>query len=88
MSTLKSQDPEVYNAIRNELERQRYYLELIASENIVSEAVLEAQGSIFTNKMPLRTWPLTGPGNCFRPNTQTSRPIPAARQTWLFILRH
>jgi glycine hydroxymethyltransferase len=32
------------------LERQRYYLELIASENIVSEAVLEAQGSIFTNK--------------------------------------
>ena len=50
MSTLKSQDPDVYNAIRNELERQRYYLELIASENIVSEAVLEAQGSIFTNK--------------------------------------
>jgi len=50
MSTLKSQDPEVYNAIKNELERQRYYLELIASENIVSEAVLEAQGSIFTNK--------------------------------------
>jgi len=50
MSTLKSQDPEVYSAIRNELERQRYTLELIASENIVSEAVLEAQGSIFTNK--------------------------------------
>jgi glycine hydroxymethyltransferase len=50
MSNLKSQDPEVYNAIKNELERQRYYLELIASENIVSEAVLEAQGSIFTNK--------------------------------------
>jgi len=50
MSTLKSQDPEVFNAIKNELERQRYYLELIASENIVSEAVLEAQGSIFTNK--------------------------------------
>jgi glycine hydroxymethyltransferase len=50
MSTLKSQDPEIYNAIKNELERQRSYLELIASENIVSEAVLEAQGSIFTNK--------------------------------------
>jgi len=50
MSTLKSQDPEVFDAIKNELERQRYYLELIASENIVSEAVLEAQGSIFTNK--------------------------------------
>ena len=50
MSTLKNQDPEVYNAVINELERQRYNLELIASENIVSEAVLEAQGSIFTNK--------------------------------------
>jgi len=50
MSTLKSQDLEVFSAVKNELERQRYYLELIASENIVSEAVLEAQGSIFTNK--------------------------------------
>jgi len=50
MSTLKNQDIEVYTAIKNELERQRFHLELIASENIVSEAVLEAQGSIFTNK--------------------------------------
>ena len=50
MSYLKSQDPEIYGAIQNELERQRTYLELIASENIVSRAVLEAQGSIFTNK--------------------------------------
>ena len=50
MSILKSLDPEVYRTIINELERQRYYLELIASENIVSEAVREAQGSIFTNK--------------------------------------
>jgi len=50
MSRLKNLDPEVYRAITNELERQRTYLELIASENIVSEAVLEAQGSIFTNK--------------------------------------
>lgn len=50
MSRLKNLDPEVYQAITNELERQRTYLELIASENIVSESVLEAQGSIFTNK--------------------------------------
>ncbi len=50
MSILKTFDPEVYRAIRNELDRQRNYLELIASENIVSEAVLEVQGSIFTNK--------------------------------------
>jgi len=50
MSALKSNDPQVYGAILSELERQRYHLELIASENIVSAAVLEAQGSIFTNK--------------------------------------
>jgi glycine hydroxymethyltransferase len=50
MSLLKDFDPEIYNAIGRELDRQRYQLELIASENIVSEKVLEAQGSIFTNK--------------------------------------
>lgn len=50
MSFLKQTDPEVYGAIRYELERQSHQLELIASENIVSSAVLEAQGSIFTNK--------------------------------------
>jgi glycine hydroxymethyltransferase len=48
--TLKQFDPEVYAAIRNETERQEYQLELIASENMVSEAVLEAQGSVMTNK--------------------------------------
>jgi glycine hydroxymethyltransferase len=50
MSSLKQTDPAVYRAIRFELERQTNQLELIASENIVSTAVLEAQGSIFTNK--------------------------------------
>ena len=50
MSLLKNTDPEIYRAIEDELSRQRYQLELIASENIVSPAVLEAQGSIFTNK--------------------------------------
>lgn len=50
MSFLKNSDPEIFGAIESELERQRYQLELIASENIVSQAVLEAQGSIFTNK--------------------------------------
>jgi glycine hydroxymethyltransferase len=43
-------DPEVYEAIRGELERQSSRLELIASENFTSEAVLEATGSVFTNK--------------------------------------
>ncbi len=50
MSILESFDPEVASAIRRETERQEYNLELIASENFVSEAVLEAQGSILTNK--------------------------------------
>ena len=43
-------DPQVYDAIRQELQRQNSRLELIASENFVSEAVLEAAGSVFTNK--------------------------------------
>lgn len=43
-------DPDVYEAIRNELKRQNCRLELIASENFTSEAVLEATGSVFTNK--------------------------------------
>ena len=43
-------DPEVYDAIRHEVERQGSQLELIASENFTSEAVLEATGSVFTNK--------------------------------------
>jgi glycine hydroxymethyltransferase len=43
-------DPDVYAAIQRETERQEYNLELIASENVVSEAVLEAQGSVLTNK--------------------------------------
>ncbi|MDD5758141.1 MAG: serine hydroxymethyltransferase [Desulfobulbaceae bacterium] len=50
VSFLKNSDPEVFGAIEHELARQRYQLELIASENIVSQAVLEAQGSVFTNK--------------------------------------
>lgn len=50
MSILESFDPEVSAAIRRETERQEYNLELIASENFVSEAVLEAQGSVMTNK--------------------------------------
>jgi glycine hydroxymethyltransferase len=43
-------DPAVAAAMKHEMERERYQIELIASENIVSKAVLEAQGSVFTNK--------------------------------------
>src|SRR5262245_29006380 len=49
-SVLERVDPAIYAAIGRETERQEYNLELIASENIVSEAVLEAQGSILSNK--------------------------------------
>jgi glycine hydroxymethyltransferase len=47
---LAAADPDVYAGIRQELERQQGEIELIASENIVSRAVLEAQGSVLTNK--------------------------------------
>lgn len=50
MSKLEIVDPEIYRAIKSEVERQEYKLELIASENYVSEAVLEALGSVLTNK--------------------------------------
>ena len=50
MESLKVFDNEIYSAIESELERQRTHIELIASENFVSKAVLEAQGSIMTNK--------------------------------------
>jgi glycine hydroxymethyltransferase len=49
-SPLQVFDPEIYAAIRRETDRQQVNLELIASENVVSEAVLEAQGSVLTNK--------------------------------------
>ncbi len=47
---LAERDPEIFGAIRQELGRQRDEIELIASENIVSAAVMEAQGSVMTNK--------------------------------------
>ena len=48
--SLSKTDPELYKAINDELQRQQEHIELIASENIVSQAVLEAQGSVLTNK--------------------------------------
>jgi len=49
-SDLSTTDPDLFNSIKLELERQQQHIELIASENIVSKAVLDAQGSIMTNK--------------------------------------
>jgi glycine hydroxymethyltransferase len=48
--SLASRDPELFGSITSELGRQRHEIELIASENIVSRAVMEAQGSVMTNK--------------------------------------
>jgi len=57
---IKNIDPEIYAVIKNELKRQQDNLELIASENFTSLAVLEAQGSVLTNKYaegyPSRRW--------------------------------
>lgn len=50
METLKQVDPEIYQAIQEEVARQQNHIELIASENYCSTAVLQAQGSIMTNK--------------------------------------
>ncbi|MBO6489020.1 MAG: serine hydroxymethyltransferase, partial [Pelagibacteraceae bacterium] len=49
-NNLENSDKELYESIQNELNRQQNHIELIASENIVSKAVIEAQGSILTNK--------------------------------------
>lgn len=50
MENIAKVDIEVYESINREIERQEYQLEMIASENIVSRAVMEAQGSVMTNK--------------------------------------
>ena len=50
LTNLKTVDPEIQKAIDQELSRQREKLEMIASENIVSKAVMQAQGSVLTNK--------------------------------------
>ena len=47
---LKAEDPEIYEAITKEKKRQQDNLEMIASENFTSEAVMEAMGSYMTNK--------------------------------------
>lgn len=59
-SKLQNVDPEIAQAIKNEAQRQENGLELIASENFVSPAVLEALGSVMTNKYaegyPAKRW--------------------------------
>ena len=49
MSALRNQDPEIYDVIQKEVQRQDEGLELIASENFASRAVMEAMGTALTN---------------------------------------
>ena len=92
MDHLKQTDPDVYKAIALELERQKNNLELIASENIVSEAVMEAQGSIMTNKYaegyPNRRWY----GGCVNVDTAENLAIERAKELfgaeWVNVQPH
>jgi glycine hydroxymethyltransferase len=81
-ATLAEADPEIAAAIAGELGRQRHEIELIASENIVSRAVLEAQGSVMTNKYgstsPRRSRS-SAPRNCLAPALPMCSRTPAAR---------
>ena len=54
--SLSKSDPELFEAINDELVRQQNHIELIASENIVSQAVLEAQGSVFERLFSKKSW--------------------------------
>ncbi|MCF6157698.1 MAG: serine hydroxymethyltransferase [wastewater metagenome] len=80
MITLKNDDPEVWHAIQNEVERQQNTIDLIASENVCSPAVQEAQGSLMTNKYaegyPSKRW-YAGCGNV---DTVESLAIKRAKQ--------
>ena len=66
-------DPEVHAAIGGEIARQRDFLEMIASENFVPRAVLQAQGSVFTNKYA------EGSGRRYRLRERRHRRGPGAR---------
>jgi hypothetical protein len=95
-ATLEQSDPEIFGAVKGELGRQRHEIELIASENIVSKAVLEAQGSVLTNKYAIRATAITAAASgsiLSRPSRSSARRnfsiaasrtcsrIPAARRT-------
>ena len=98
MSYLKQSDQEIYEAIKSEKHRQQDHLELIASENFVSMEVMEALGSVLTNKYaegyPGRRYY----GGCEHvdvvivqknysvQNMQTFSPIPEHKQIWPYIL--
>jgi len=71
--SLKARDPALYASMQDELHRQQHEVELIASENIVSQAVLEAQGSVLTNK-----YAEGYPGKRYYGGCQAAKPIKAS----------
>src|SRR5205807_4992996 len=77
---LRRTDPEIYDAIMAEEKRQRENIELIASENFASRAVMEAQGSVLTNKYaegyPRKRWY----GGCENVDTAEQVAIDRAKQ--------
>jgi glycine hydroxymethyltransferase len=92
MSFLEKVDPKVSQAIDLETRRQAGKIELIASENFVSEAVLEAQGSVMTNKYAEGYPGKRYYGGCefvdiVEPIMSMSSRIPARKRIWLYILR-
>jgi glycine hydroxymethyltransferase len=86
MKYIKKTDPEIYDAIKNEIKRQKENLELIASENFTSLAVMEAQGSVMTNKYaegyPRARWY----GGCN--NVDTAESLAIERAKTLFGAEH
>ena len=85
--TLQSRDPVIASEIALELRRQQTQIELIASENIVSAAVMEAQGTVLTNQYaegyPSKRSPLTASKPFSKPNMPTCSLIRAHRRTAL-----
>ena len=80
---IRQQDPAVYDAMMRELQRQRDHIELIASENFVSPAVMEAMGSHLTNaSMSMRSRTLRATGQCSSSarSTRTSSRTPVHRR--------
>ena len=80
-------DPELGRMIEAEYKRQARNIELIASENIVSEAVMAAMGSVLTNKYAEGYPGKRYYGSCSARNTQTCSRTRARRRTWRSIRR-
>ena len=93
LDKVKAADIDVANYIEEELKRQQTTIELIASENFTSPAVMQACGSVLTNvtttavKLLIRLKSLLKkePANSFTWITQMFSPTPVLRQIWLFL---